>query len=85
MAVEMPLRRSRVHALDVIAYTGETVSLDLCVSSGTYIRAIADALGGHCRSLRRTEVGPFHVDDADPERVLPVDDALAALEAARRR
>ena len=85
VAVEMPLRRSRVHALDVIAYTGETVSLDLCVSSGTYIRAIADALGGHCRSLRRTEVGPFHVDDADPERVLPVDDALAALEAARRR
>jgi tRNA pseudouridine55 synthase len=85
VAVEMPLRRSRVHALDVIAYTAETVSLDLRVSSGTYIRAIAAALGGHCRSLRRTEVGPFHVDDADPERVIPADDALAALEAARRR
>jgi tRNA pseudouridine55 synthase len=85
VAVEMPLRRSRVHALDVIASTAETVSLDLRVSSGTYIRAIAAALGGHCRSLRRTEVGPFHVDDADPERVIPADDALAALEAARRR
>ena len=85
VAVDMPLRRSRVHVLDVIAYTGQTVSLDLSVSSGTYIRAIADALGGHCRSLRRTEVGPFHVEEADPERVIPADDALATLEAARRR
>ena len=58
----MPLRRSTVYALDVIAYTGEVVTLDLRVSSGTYVRAIADALGGHCRTLRRTEVGPFSVD-----------------------
>src|SRR5215468_318726 len=36
VAVEMPLRRSRVHALDVIAYTGETVRLGLHVGSGTY-------------------------------------------------
>jgi tRNA pseudouridine55 synthase len=79
VAVEMPLRRSRVDALDVIAYTGDTVQLDLRVSSGTYIRAIADALGGHCRTLRRTEVGPFLVEDADPERVIPRDEALAAL------
>jgi tRNA pseudouridine55 synthase len=62
--VEMPLRRSTVHALDVIAYTGGEVTLDLRVSSGTYVRAIAEALGGHCRTLRRTEVGPFSVDDA---------------------
>ena len=80
VAVEMPLRRSRVDALDVIAYTGETVRLDLRVSSGTYVRAIADALGGHCRTLRRTEVGPFRVEDADPERVIPPDEALAALD-----
>jgi tRNA pseudouridine55 synthase len=79
VVVDMPLRRSRVDALDVIAHTGDTVTLDLRVSSGTYIRAIADALGGHCRSLRRTEVGPFRVDDADPERVIPAEEALAAV------
>ena len=62
--VEMPLRRSTVHALDVLAYENGVVSLDLSVTSGTYIRAIADALGGHCVSLRRTEVGPFSVADA---------------------
>ena len=44
------------------------------------MRAIADALGGHCRTLRRTEVGPLLVEDADPERVIPRDEALAALD-----
>ena len=77
--VEMPLRRSRVDALDVITYTGEEVQLDLSVSSGTYVRAIADALGGHCRTLRRTKVGPFSVDEADPDRFIPADEALARL------
>jgi tRNA pseudouridine55 synthase len=79
VAVEMPLRRSRVHALDVIAKTGDTVTLDLRVGSGTYVRAIADRLGGHCVTLRRTEVGPFSVEEADPERMIPVDEALARL------
>jgi tRNA pseudouridine55 synthase len=77
--VEMPLRRSRVNALDVITYTGAEVQLDLRVSSGTYVRAIADALGGHCRTLRRTEIGPFSVDEADPDRFIPADEALARL------
>ena len=79
VAVEMPLRRSRVDALDVIAYTERTVTLDLRVSSGTYVRAIADALGGHCLTLRRTEVGPFAVHEADPQRIIPPDEALARL------
>jgi tRNA pseudouridine55 synthase len=78
--VEMPLRRSRIDALDVITYSGDAVRLDLRVSSGTYVRAIAEALGGHCRTLRRTEVGPFRVEDADPERVIPEAEALATLE-----
>ena len=79
VVVEMPLRRSRVDALDVIAYTGEVVTLDLRVSSGTYVRAIAEALGGHCRMLRRLEIGPFSVDEADESRLIPSDEALARL------
>jgi tRNA pseudouridine55 synthase len=79
VAVQMPRRRSYVHALEVIAYTGETVRLDLRVSSGTYVRAIAEALGGHCRTLRRTEVGPFTIDEADPDGFIPPDEALARL------
>ncbi len=94
VAVDMPLRRSQVHALDVIAYSGDAdgvdaVRLDLRVSSGTYVRAIARALGGHCTTLRRTEVGPFTVDEAAPVDdavLLPVRDALARLpDGARTR
>ena len=47
--VEMPLRRSQVYALDVIAYRGDSVRLELHVGSGTYVRAIAD---GTRRPLR---------------------------------
>jgi tRNA pseudouridine55 synthase len=77
--VEMPSRRSRVDALDVITHSGDEVRLDLRVSSGTYVRAIATALGGHCRTLRRLEIGPFSVDEADPDRFIPADEALARL------
>lgn len=62
--VEMPLRRSMVHALDVVSRDENSVTLDLRVSSGTYVRSIAHALGGHCRTLRRTAVGPFTIDEA---------------------
>lgn len=79
VAVEMPLRRSTVHALELLGYEDGVASLDLRVSSGTYVRAIADALGGHCRTLRRTEVGPFSVEDADEERILPAAEALPFL------
>jgi tRNA pseudouridine55 synthase len=84
--VEMPLRRSTVYALDVIAYTDGVATLDLHVSSGTYVRAIADALGGHCRTLRRTAVGPFSIEDAvvpdafEPSRLLSEADVLARVE-----
>ena len=47
------------------------------------MRAIADALGGHCRTLRRTEVGPFSVDDAD-DRADPARRRGAALPAGGR-
>ena len=49
--VEMPLRRSQVEALDLIAYRDGVATLDLRVGSGTYVRSIADALGGHCASV----------------------------------
>ena len=79
IAVEMPTRRSRVDALDVITYSDGVARIDLHVSSGTYVRAIADALGGHCRTLRRLEIGPFSVDEADDTHLIAPDDALARL------
>jgi tRNA pseudouridine55 synthase len=83
VAVEMPLRRSTIHALRVTRYAPPLVELDLRVSSGTYVRSIADGIGGHCRWLRRTAVGPFRVEDGDPERVLPLLAALVHLPERR--
>ena len=83
--VEMPVRRSTVHSATVEAYDGTVVRLSLHVSSGTYVRSLAQALGGHCTTLRRTAVGPFSVDEADRDpgdaRLLEVDAVLARLPA----
>jgi tRNA pseudouridine55 synthase len=84
VSVEMPVRRSTVRTLDVIAYTGETVTLDLVVSSGTYVRSLAIALGGHCASLRRTEVGPFSVEDAVSPEHFTADRLLPDAEVLER-
>ena len=79
VVVEMPTRRSMVETLDLVSYADGVATLDLRVSSGTYVRAVADALGGHCRTLRRLEIGPFSVDEADPERMIDAAEALARL------
>jgi tRNA pseudouridine55 synthase len=85
VVVEMPIRRSVVHELEVVAYEGSSVRLSLHVSSGTYVRSLAQALGGHCTTLRRTAVGPFSVDEADADpataRLLDVDAMLLRLPA----
>ncbi len=78
VAVAMPLRRSAIHSLEVVSYTGTVARLALHVGSGTYVRALAEALGGHCVALRRTAVGPFSVDEAS-DRLIPVSEALGRL------
>lgn len=80
VAVEMPTRRMGIRELALESYDGTLARLDLLVSSGTYVRSIAEALGGHCRTLRRTEIGPFSVDEADSETIIPPEQALARLE-----
>ena len=79
VAVEMPVRTMVVHELHLDGFVDGAARLDLLVSSGTYVRAIAEALGGHCTALRRTEIGPFRVEEANEERVIPPDEALARL------
>jgi len=83
VVVEMPTRVMRVHGLELVAYGDGIVTLDLHVGSGTYVRSIADALGGHCSTLRRTEIGPFRVEEADEECIVPLEEALPRLAAAR--
>ena len=77
--VEMPIRRTSVHELELVDFDGKVADLRIHVSSGGYVRALAEALGGHCVSLRRTRVGPFSVTDADEDRVIPPEEALRSL------
>ena len=44
---------------------------------------VADLGDAYCEELRRTAIGPFAVADADPERIVPLDDALAFLPELR--
>jgi tRNA pseudouridine55 synthase len=49
-------------------------------SSGTYVRSLIAELGdAYCEELRRTAIGPFGVSEADPERLLALEDALAFI------
>ena len=77
--VDMPFRRTTVHELEVLDYDGRIAQLRTHLSSGGYVRSLAEALGGHCVSLRRTSVGPFRIDAADPDRVIPPEEALGEL------
>ena len=40
---------------------------------------IADLGDAYCEELRRTRIGRFAVDDADPERLLSLNDALGFI------
>ena len=74
--VALAPRTVTVSRFEVLAERRDAPFLDLDVvvecSSGTYIRALARDLGaalgvgGHLTALRRTDVGPFSVEDAVP-------------------
>jgi tRNA pseudouridine55 synthase len=73
-APELAARPVTVYAFTVTSVrpVGDFLDIDAVIrcSSGTYIRALARDLGaalgvgGHLTALRRTAVGPYHVDQA---------------------
>jgi tRNA pseudouridine55 synthase len=79
IALEMPTRRTTVYELELEEYEEPIARLSMRLSSGGYVRAVAEALGGHCVDLRRTNVGQFDVAEADPQRIIPPEAAISAL------
>jgi tRNA pseudouridine55 synthase len=78
--VEMPERTVTVRAFEELWRREDRAAFHIECSSGTYVRSlIADLGDAYCEELRRTEIGPFSVDDADPETVLPLADALGRV------
>jgi tRNA pseudouridine55 synthase len=82
--VEIPPREVTVHAFDELWRDSPRRAFAIRCSSGTYVRALVADLGdAYCEQLRRTAIGAFDVADADPERIVPLADALAFLPELR--
>jgi tRNA pseudouridine55 synthase len=68
--VSLRPRRARIDRIRLLKFDPPIVELEVHCGKGTYIRTLADDLGGllgcgaHLAALRRTAVGPFHVNDA---------------------
>jgi tRNA pseudouridine55 synthase len=78
--VEIPSREVDVARFDLLWRDEDRAGFAIECSSGTYVRSlIADLGDAYCLELRRTRIGPFSVADADPTRVVPLGDALAAI------
>jgi tRNA pseudouridine55 synthase len=82
--VELPEREVTVTRFEERWRDGDRRGFLIECSSGTYVRSlIADLGDAHCLQLRRTAVGPFCVDDADPSSAIPLADAVSFLPEVR--
>lgn len=70
--VEMPTRQITIFKLELIDYAYPNIRIRTHVSSGTYIRTLAEDVGAaletgaYCSELRRTKVAEYSVVDATP-------------------
>jgi tRNA pseudouridine55 synthase len=84
--VEMPERIVTVYRFEELGREGDRARYEIECSSGTYVRSLIAELGdAYCEELRRTQIGPFSVEEAEAGAI-PLADALAradAFEAAK--
>jgi tRNA pseudouridine55 synthase len=77
---ELKPRPITVHRAELLWHEDDRAAFEIECSSGTYIRSLVTDLGdAYCDELERTAVGPFKLEDADPDRVVPLRDALAYM------
>ena len=68
--VEMPSRRVTIYSLELLEYSYPNVKIRTHVSSGTYIRTLAEDVGkvlgtgAYCAELRRTRIAEYDIADA---------------------
>jgi tRNA pseudouridine55 synthase len=80
--VEAEPRQVEVYRAELLRHEGERAEFLIECSSGTYVRQLVAALGdAYCEQLERTAIGPFELADADPERIVPLSEALAFMPA----
>jgi tRNA pseudouridine55 synthase len=82
--VELAERVVQIYRFDERWRAGDRRGFEIECSSGTYVRSlIADLGDAYCEELRRTAIGPFQVQDADPERIVGLDQALGFIPEIR--
>jgi tRNA pseudouridine55 synthase len=82
--VKLAEREVHVYRFEERWREGERRGFLIECSSGTYVRSlIADLGDAYCEALRRTAIGPFTVGDADPERIVGLNDALRFMPEVR--
>jgi tRNA pseudouridine55 synthase len=78
--VEAAPRKIEVYRSELLRHDGDRAEFLIECSSGTYVRQLVADLGdAYCEELERTAIGPFRLEDADPDRIIPVAEALALL------
>jgi tRNA pseudouridine55 synthase len=83
-AVELPEREVTVTRFEELWRDGDRAAFAIDCSSGTYVRSLVADLGdAYCLELRRTAIGHLRVEDADAERIVPLDRALEFLPEVR--
>jgi tRNA pseudouridine55 synthase len=82
--VELAEREVSVYRFEQLWHDADRRAFAIECSSGTYVRSlIADLGDAYCVELRRTRIGDFDVTDADPDRRVPLSDALGFLPEVR--
>jgi tRNA pseudouridine55 synthase len=78
--VQADARPVTVYRADLVSSDDETAEFEIECSSGTYVRSLITELGdAYCEELERTAIGPFRLEDASEERIVPLNDALDFL------
>jgi tRNA pseudouridine55 synthase len=78
--VEGAPRRVTVYRADLAWRKGDRALVEIECSAGTYVRQLVATLeDAYCEELERTRIGPFRLEDADAERLVPLADALDFL------
>jgi tRNA pseudouridine55 synthase len=79
-AVEAAPRPVTVFRFELLWREGDRCGLEIECSAGTYVRSlVADIGDAYCEELERTRIGPFRLEDSDPERLLPLSQGLAFM------
>ena len=82
--VVLDARPVTVHRFEQRWRDGDRAAFAIDCSAGTYVRTlIADLGDAYCTELRRTAIGPFSIDDADPARLVSLADALSFMPSLR--